>query len=351
MLRSLKRESNFWKSTWQRVNELSINESYFLAKGLALYNTSYIKTPKYNGRILWEKGSSKVYKYFGKRNKNHKPILLIPSLINKPYILDISKSKSFMLRLVKLGLSPYLLDWGEPSAQEREYTLDDYINERLVSAINYISCLEDGNSLTLCGYCMGGFFAIAGSILKRELVDRVITIATPWDFHVLEFPKVNYQVFSKYLDGFKYTVPGWFVSNMFYIQNIFDINRKFINFARGYYDNKEFIMIENWVNDNVNIAKPVLVECLYNLMERNDLYNGRWLVGGEEIKAASMNVPSLCVIAKNDALSPYNSALALHKQLRRSTLVEMGSGHIGMILNKKYGLAEKIADWMNEEIK
>ena len=47
------------------------------------------------------------------------PILLVPSLINRHYILDLMPNKSFVEYLLGRGHDVYIIDWGTPGDEDR----------------------------------------------------------------------------------------------------------------------------------------------------------------------------------------------------------------------------------------
>src|SRR4051812_48418667 len=57
--------------------------------------------------VIWREGSSCLYEYKGK-GKNSSPILIIPSLINRHYILDLEEGSSFVKYLAGNGIDTYL---------------------------------------------------------------------------------------------------------------------------------------------------------------------------------------------------------------------------------------------------
>ena len=54
-------------------------------------------------------------------------VLVVPSLINRYYVLDLLPERSFLHHLAQQGLRPLVVDWGEPGTAERDFTLTDYI--------------------------------------------------------------------------------------------------------------------------------------------------------------------------------------------------------------------------------
>src|SRR5207237_553593 len=109
-------------------------------------------------------------------------VLVIPSLINRYYVLDLLPERSFLRHLAEQGLRPLVLDWGEPGAAERDYTLTDYIAGPLDAAAATARQLS-GAPIAILGYCMGGLLALALALRRPADVACLALLATPWDFH------------------------------------------------------------------------------------------------------------------------------------------------------------------------
>lgn len=320
------------KNLVPQIKKQTLEELKALGLGLNTYNSQTL-TSSLNGACIWQEGSSKLYEYPGKG----KSVLFVPSLINKPNILDLSQQHSLLLKLSKLGSKPLLLDWGPPESTELNYNLDDYIN-RLVRCMRFV-----GKS-TLAGYCMGGQLALGAAILAGQYTDKLITIATPWDFTNSYLPKNDlwWQIFENLPDP----LPASFIQNMFYLSDFVNINHKFIRYSQGSFANEEFVMIENWVNNGVPFSKNALRTCLEGFIKKNILLRGQWHVNGVNINPKMLQIPALCAIAYNDKIAPKNSCMALYYRLKQSKLFTCSSGHIGMIINPKYRLAESIAEFL-----
>src|SRR6478752_8682270 len=80
--------------------------------------------------VLWQEGSTLLLDY-RKSGKPGRPILVVPSLINRGYILDLLPERSFMAFLAGEGFRPFLVDWQSPGEAERRFDLADYILGRL----------------------------------------------------------------------------------------------------------------------------------------------------------------------------------------------------------------------------
>jgi polyhydroxyalkanoate synthase len=55
------------------------------------------------------------------------PILFVYALINRSYILDLQRNKSWIRSLLAQGLDIYLVDWKTPSQADKYVSFDDYI--------------------------------------------------------------------------------------------------------------------------------------------------------------------------------------------------------------------------------
>ena len=104
-------------------------------------------TPK---EVIWTKNKTKLYRYISDEPNKHKtPILMVYALINKPYILDLTKGGSFVEFLVNRGFDVYLIDWGTPGYEDKNMKLDDYILDYLPRAVNKVLRTSEVDELTL----------------------------------------------------------------------------------------------------------------------------------------------------------------------------------------------------------
>ncbi len=78
--------------------------------------------------MLWRDGATRLVDY---GPVDGTPLLVVPSLINKAYVLDLLPEMSLLRHLSGAGVGPMLVDWGKPGDAERGFGLDDYIAGRL----------------------------------------------------------------------------------------------------------------------------------------------------------------------------------------------------------------------------
>ena len=66
--------------------------------------------------MLWQEGTTRLLDY---APAGGMPVLAVPSLVNRAYILDLAPDNSLMRYLAGLGLRPFLVDWDAPGEVER----------------------------------------------------------------------------------------------------------------------------------------------------------------------------------------------------------------------------------------
>ena len=94
--------------------------------------------------IFCEFEKIKLLKYIPQTKVKHEtPVLLVPSLINKYYILDLLPGKSYIEFLVKNGFKVYLIDWGTVDNTDKFLTLEDYTQGFLDETVEKINEAEN----------------------------------------------------------------------------------------------------------------------------------------------------------------------------------------------------------------
>jgi polyhydroxyalkanoate synthase len=86
------------------------------------------------------------------------PFLIIPPQINKAYVNDLSPEKSIIRFLASGGIQPFMVSWRNPTAEHRDWGLDDYV-QSLVEAIDVIGQITKSKTLNISGACSGGITA------------------------------------------------------------------------------------------------------------------------------------------------------------------------------------------------
>ena len=299
--------------------------------------------------VLWQAGTTRMLAFGGDAGA---PVMLVPSLINRAYILDLTAQRSFARYLRDRGLRPYLLDWGAPGGDEREFGLDDYILGRLAPALEAVR-RHAGRRTVLTGYCMGGTMVLP--LAARADLAALVLLATPWDFwadgrHQARLIAAHLPGLTALIDGLGQLPPDA-LQAMFAALDPLLAARKFSAFAAlppASAAARNFVALEDWLNDAVPLTGPVASACLEDWYGANAPARGVWQVGGEPVRPERVTRPALNVVPARDRIVPPASAEALGEVLPNVETWRPPLGHIGMMASPraKRLLWRKLADWI-----
>jgi polyhydroxyalkanoate synthase len=245
------------------------------------------------------------------------PLVLVPSLINPPRILDLDEEVSLTAAIARMGRRTLLLDWGK--ADERGLSVADHVERLLVPLLRSI-----GEAVALVGYCLGGTMAIAAANLLP--VERLATIAAPWRFAA--YPEASKRALADMWRHSQTAAEQLGALPMEVLQAAFwslDPDRtvgKFAEFGRlapSSDEARRFVELEEWANEGEPLPYPAAKELIEDLFERDLPGSGAW------IGSDSLAVPALHLTAEHDRIAPAATAPAGER-------IAIPSGHVGMIV-------------------
>ena len=326
------------------------------ADGVVAYRRHPQRRRRAEAPRVWCQGSSRLLDY---GSAGGAPLLLVPSLVNRADILDLSEKRSLAAALAGSGFRPFLMDWGVPRDGERDLTLGDYVSGRLESALEAVVDLA-GRPAGVIGYCMGGLLAVALAQRRPESVAALALMATPWDFHapggarprLLEAMAPGIALLLDTL-GF---LPVDVLQAMFAGLDPHLTAAKFRRFAAYGADSeraRRFVTLEDWVNDGVPLAGPVARECLLGWYVDNTPQRLAWRVQGRAVLPAEVEAPSLVIIPGADRIVPPASAAALADALEGAERWQLAAGHVGMVVGggAPRMLYEPLAGWLEKVLR
>lgn len=287
--------------------------------------------------VAWSQGSTRLLDYRADPAGHGRPVLVVPSLINRAYILDLLPKRSLMRYMAAKGLAPFLVDWDAPGEAECRFTLTDYIAGRLSAALDQVVRLT-GQQPVVVGYCMGGLLALALAQLRSDSVAGLVLLATPFDFIAgrdgnAALMKVLETPMGALIDAAG-QVPPDMLQTMFASLDPGLAARKFAAFARLKPKSaraRNFVALEDWANDCVALAGPVARECLFGWYGDNRPAKGTWTVDGQPIMPEEIRVPTLLMVPERDRIVPPASALPLAQRIPQARLMMLSGGHVGML--------------------
>jgi poly(3-hydroxyalkanoate) synthetase len=322
-----------------------------LLAGIAAYRRHPFARDLEDPASIWREGCSRLLD-FGPAHAM--PVLFVPSLVNRAYILDLLPNHSMMRWLAAGGVRPLLLDWGFPAGDECDFTLTDYVAGRLARALAAAARLEHG-PVPLIGYCMGGLMAAAAAQLRPDLVARLGLLATPWDFwasdpagarRVADLLPLFEPAFA--LGG---AMPVDALQMLFSLLDPGSVGAKYRDFGQQSQSSpraRMFVAIEDWLNDGVPLAAPVARETLGAWYGRNAPAEGKWRIAGLPVMPETLDMPCFVAIPERDRLVTPESALPLAASLAKATVIRPDVGHIGMVAGStaRQKLWEPLLGWL-----
>ena len=310
-----------------------------LIRGIAAYRRHPYRRTLIDPPPIWQEGETALREFpipDGVEPAQAPPVLLVPSLVNRSTIVDLSEGHSLCRGLAATGLRVLLLDWGWPDPEARKFDLDGVITGRLARAIDF------AGPVTLMGYCMGGLLALAAAQLMPEKVAALALLATPWDFQVGQI--WNRDTTAKQLEHLEPvmkitgTLPIDALQVLFNLAEPHAVGEKYRAFGAADQTTDraaQFVAFEDWLNDGVPLAAPIARQTLGQWYGENSTMKGEWKIGGETILPSKIKVPTLAALAMRDRIVPIASGLPLAARLPNCVLLKPEAGHVGMIAGSR----------------
>ncbi|MDQ0205783.1 class III poly(R)-hydroxyalkanoic acid synthase subunit PhaC [Alkalicoccobacillus murimartini] len=315
-------------------------------------------TPK---QVIWTKNKSTLYRYVPDVEKKHKiPILMVYALINKPYILDLTKGNSLVEYLTDRGFDVYLLEWGTPGYEDKHMVLDDYIMEYIPRAIRKVLRTSGAKECSILGYCMGGTMTSIFSALHPDYpVRNLVFMTSPFDFENTglygSFVDERYFDIDKVVDTLG-LVPG----------DMIDFGNKMLKPITNFYgpyvslvdraDNETYVeswkLMQKWVSDGVPFAGGAYRQWIRDFYQKNKLIKGELEIRGKRVDLKQITANVLNLSAEKDHIAQPHQVEALMDVIASDDkqYKSLPTGHVSVIFGKKAVniTYPTIGDWLGE---
>ena len=322
-----------------------------LLAGIAAYRRHPYRRELADPKTIWAEGDTRLLDYGKPGGKpGGAPILFVPSLVNRAYVLDLLPDRSLLRWLAQSGMRPLLLDWGWPSPAERLFGLTDLVAGRMERAL-----LSLRRPVALAGYCMGGLLALALALRQPRRVKSLALLATPWDFHADNRDEA--VRLGAGLPAFEPVLTATGTLSIDALQAIFaavepgSVAAKFRAFARldpASSAARDFVALEDWLNDGVPLAAPIAREVFTGWYRDNLPERGEWRIAGVKVTPEALRCPAFLAVPARDRIVPPASALPLAARIPGAVLHRPQAGHIGMTAGPRAeeALWRPLLDWL-----
>jgi polyhydroxyalkanoate synthase len=115
------------------------------------------------------------------------PLLIVPPMVNKYYLVDLAPERSMVEFLVRQGQQVFTLSWRNPEAEHRHWGLDAYADGAL-EAIAAVRAISGAERVHLAGNCSGGALvsmlaARAAALGRLAEIGSIMTGVSVLDSH------------------------------------------------------------------------------------------------------------------------------------------------------------------------
>ena len=102
------------------------------------------------------------------------PLLIVPPVINKFYVMDLAPGRSMVEYLVGRGLQVFMISWRNPDARHATWDLDTY-GQAILDAMDATARITGSEQTVLTGACSGGIIAamVAAHLAHAGQQDRI----------------------------------------------------------------------------------------------------------------------------------------------------------------------------------
>ena len=303
-------------------------------------------------------GRFEVHHYKTSSRKKFKtPLLVVGSLINRHYILDLLPQISVIRHFQQLGFDVYATDWKMPTLVDENMSLESYAHDYLENAVDKVQEITSSRGVTLFGYCWGGILSLMYSVLHPENVKNLILHATPTDFG--KSPTVL-ESWIKCLDIGKFVqifgnIPSSFLNIAFFMRNPLEAALKYqfyFSQPRSIKEIIQFISVESWLYDSVPIIGKAFEQIINDIYKENLLIQNKMMLGKDLIDLRKISVPVLNIVGTNDDLVSADSSRTITDVIssKDKKTLEFPTGHVGLCVSSKAHneLWPEVGKWLTE---
>jgi len=292
--------------------------------------------------VVWAENKWRLLR-FANRPRFATPVLLVPSLINRWYILDLGPGRSLVEWLVAQGHDVYCIDWGTPAGEDRYLTWDDIAGRYLGRAARIAARAGRSGNVHVLGYCLGGTLATSYVAAFPERVASLVNLAAPIDFAhagiMAQWTRTSTFDVGAIVEAFG-NVPWQLMQASFHLLRPTLNAQKAVTVLDRAWDDEfldAFLATERWGNDNVSFPGACYARYIDELYRGNRLMLGGFTVAGRPAELHSIRCPLLAIAFAHDHIVPLASAAPIIDRVASvdKKLMVLDGGHVGAVISRK----------------
>ena len=314
-------------------------------------------TPK---DVLYARGTMKLYHYHALSSEVYRiPVVLVMSLISKPYILDLTPGVSFVEYLLRNGFDVFMIDWGVPRPEDSKLKLEDYTQDFIPACIGKVQAATGEDDVSLIGYCMGGLLAlIYGGLHEKTPMANLITIATPVNYDGMglfrQWSDKRWFDVDRIVDTLG-NIPPELMYRSFELLRPADRLVAYVRLWDNLWNDqyvKHYRLFNKWSGDQIPFPGECFRQTTKELMWENKLMKGELEVGGMAVDLKRVTCPVMNMMAQHDHIAPYEATRELTTLVGSEDKedVVLKGGHVSLVAgqNAVLRLWPKVNEWLSE---
>jgi polyhydroxyalkanoate synthase len=310
------------------------------------------------GKVIYENALYQLIHYAPvTENVLATPVVIFPPWINRFYILDLTPEKSFVRWAVENGISLFMVSWRSADESLAGVTLDDYVLNGQIDAIDRIRDLLGVESVHAIGYCVAGttlaatlaYLAAKGEAAK---VKSATFLTAQVDFSEAGDLKLflgdETMTLLDQVTKDKGYLDGRYMAATFNLLRGRDLIWNYVvnNYLLGQ-EPTPFDLL-HWNGDVTNLPAKWHRDYLETLYKGNKLVEkGGVSVANVPIDLSLVTLPAYIQAGREDHIAPPQSVWKIMKHFGGAKrFVLAGSGHIAGVVNPP--AAGKYQYWTND---
>jgi polyhydroxyalkanoate synthase subunit PhaC len=291
------------------VDNYRVGEQIAASKGKVILRNSLMEL------IQYSPATPRVYA---------EPVLIVPAWIMKYYILDLSPQNSLVKYLTEMGHTVFMISWKNPTAEDRDVTMDDYLSLGVLAALDAVNKVVPKRKVHGVGYCIGGtLLAIAAAAMAQQEDERLATIsmfAAQTDFsepgELAVFISPAQLAMLEAMMWKKGVLESRQMGGAFQMLRTYDLlwSPSVATYLKGERTGVNDLMA--WNADGTRMAYRMHTDYLHQLYLNNDLAEGRYVALGETLDLAAVEAPMFVVGTETDHVAPWKSVYKVGKLVR-----------------------------------
>jgi polyhydroxyalkanoate synthase len=268
------------------------------------------------------------------------PLLYVPPLVNRYYMIDLTEKQSFVKWLVDEGRTVFVISWVNPGPEHKDKGVEDYV-AAIVEAIGAVTKRTKA-APDLFSFCLGGTLAaIALGWLAAEGRGKAVNSATligsmvdfadmrDWSAFVHE---AHLGALEDHLEAQGY-IDSVELQRLFAAMRANDlIWSSVINHYLLGRDAPPSDLL-TWFEDGARIPAGFLKSYNRDILQDNKLIDpAGFVVDGTPIDLAKIGTPMLVIALKDDHVSAWQAVYSGARHLK-AEFVLGGSGHNAGVIN------------------